>query len=198
MENMDEQITLSNDFKHDFKAFIYSMRRYTETEDLQGAKDYLDKIESYSTDLVKGNNYSQILRIPVPAIQGLLFKLVSTCQEKNIDISLNIQKMPLRVDIGLIDFIRAASILFNNAVDGSTGKIYIGMIGINSGIRMTVRNTTDRSQGMQDFFKHGYSTKDGHRGIGLNNFIKIVNKYNNITYTADIDNGWITFTLIIN
>ncbi|MBS7577453.1 MULTISPECIES: GHKL domain-containing protein [unclassified Enterococcus] len=197
-ENIDKKISLSNDFRHDFKSLIIAMNGYLEIDDLEGAREYLSNIESYSKELINENYYSQIRTIPVPAIQGLLLKFVSSCQEKKIDLSLNIQKMPIRINMGLIDFIRCASILLNNAIDGTTGKIYVAIIGVNDGLRMTVRNTTNLSSGIGDFFMNGYSSKKNHQGIGLNNFVKIIKMYNNVTYTADIENGWITFTMSIN
>lgn len=192
-----EQQLLAKEFKHDYKAFLSGIRGYLDNNDITGAKNYINSLEASSSTLLKESYFHQIKTIPYSAIQGILAQSISTCEINNLELTLNIQSFPSNVNMELIDFLRCLSILINNAIEHSSKKVYISLIGIDNGLKITVRNTCETTYTISDFFIKNHSTKKNHYGIGLNIFSKIVNQYKNVNYKANQENNWISFELTI-
>ena len=160
-------ILLANEFQHDFKTFLYTTKRYSELKDLAGLNNYLNSLESYSIELLDHSSLDQIYRIKEPAIQGLLFNCIEKCHSKKIKLSLDIQDYPHHDFFFTIDFARVLSILINNAIEHSSGKVYINFSNFNGISSCVVRNTSGLPIEINKIFRRNFSTKKNHQGIGL-------------------------------
>lgn len=190
-------INLANEFQHDYKTFIMTTKRYLELEDFIGLEDYLTSLQDYSTPLLEHSLLNQINRINIPSIQAILFQCVEQCHSKKIKLSLNISVYNFSKDsfLNSINFARCFSILINNALEHSTGKIYISFITSNGSLQCSVKNTTNESINLKNIFQKNYSTKKGHPGLGLHILSKLIKHQPEATLEVKNTSPWISFTI---
>lgn len=188
-------ILLANEFQHDFKTFLYTTKRYSELKDLSGLNNYLNSLESYSIELIDHALLDQVYSIEEPAIQGLLLNCIDKCHSNKIKLSLDIQDHLSQDFFFTIDFARALSILINNAVEHSSGKVYINFSNSEGMSSCTVRNTSDTPIEINKIFRRNFSTKKEHRGIGLSILNNIIKTYKNTDLIVENINNWVSFTL---
>lgn len=193
-EENNHFVSLADEFQHDYKTFIYTSQRYLETNDIEGLKKYFNTLQDYSSDLFSHSLYNQVQKITDPAIQGLLLNGIEQSHKLGLELSLNIQRIPHDSFFSTIDFTRCLSILINNAIEHSTGKIYISFYSSKNTVYCSVKNTNDKPI-QNDIFQKNFSTKKGHRGIGLSILSKTVRLYNNANLEVENNNNWISFTL---
>lgn len=196
-QSLENQNMLSQEFKHDYKNILSGLNEYLINNEIEQAKNYLHAVTTYSSELTNTEYYFLIKEIPFPAIQSILFKAIKNAKEKELDLIIDVQSYPYKLDIDLIDFIRCLTILINNALEHATEKIYIGFNGSDGQLKVTVKNTYSLPVDLSNIFQKNYSTKEDHPGIGLFIFKKILNSYNNTYYHVDKTPEWITFTFVI-
>lgn len=188
-------ILLANEFQHDFKTFLYTTKRYSELKDLAGLNNYLNSLENYSFEMINHSLLDQIYNLKDPAIQGLLLNCIEKCHNNKIKLSLDIQDYPHQDFFFTIDFARVLSILINNAIEHSSGKVYINFSNFGGISSCVVRNTSDIPLEINKIFERNFSTKKKHQGIGLSILKKIVKSYNNVDLIVENINNWVSFTV---
>lgn len=68
----------------------------------------------------------------------------------------------------------------------------------NGNLEFIIRNSIAKEINKNEVFQMGHTTKENHSGIGLNNVLKIVEKYpNNMMVDINTEAGWFTFNLVI-
>lgn len=188
-------ILLANEFQHDFKTFLYTTKRYSELKDLVGLNNYLDSLEDYSIEMINHSLLDQIYNIKEPAIQGLLINCIEKCHNSKITLTLDIQEYPHHDFFFTIDFARALSILINNAIEHSSGKVYINFSNFDGISSCVVKNTSEVPIEINKIFERNFSTKENHQGIGLSILKNIIKTYNNVDLKVENINNWVLFTV---
>lgn len=188
-------IILANEFQHDFKSFLYTVKRYSELKDLEGLNNYINSLEEYSIELLNHSLLDQVYNIKEPAIQGLLIDCIEKCYSNKIKLSLDIQNYPDQDFFLTIDFARCLSILINNAIEHSSGKIYISFSNFNGISSCVVRNTADTPIPIVTIFRRNFSTKKNHQGIGLAILKNIIQTYSHTDLIVENINNWVSFTI---
>ena len=191
-----EFIILANEFQHDFKTFIYTTKRYSELKDLKGLNSYLNSLETYSTKLLDRSLLDQVYNIKEASIQSLLINCIEQCYLNNIKLSLNIQNYHHQNFFLTIDFARCLSILINNAIESSSGKVYIYFSNFKGTSSCTVRNTSTRPIDIDMVFRRHFSTKNKHQGIGLSIVKNIIEIHPNTDLIVENINNWVSFTIV--
>ena len=186
---------LANEFQHDFKTFLYTTKRYTQLEDLEGLKQYLETLEKYSVGLLNHSLLNQVQNIKDPAIQGLLINCIEQCSSNNIKLTLEIEDLTHHDFFYTIDFTRCLSILINNAIEHSSNKIYIRFYNVKDMSYCTIRNTSETPIKIDEIFKRNFSTKKGHRGLGLAILKNIIQNYKYTELIVENINNWVSFTI---
>lgn len=194
-QHNNEFLEMATEFQHDYKAFIYTSKRYLELEDFTGLKNYLSSLENYSLDLLNYSDLIQVQKLENPAIQGLLINCIEQCYKKKIKIFLDIQEPLHQEFFSTIDFSRGLSILINNAIEHTNGKVYIRFSNRNGTGSCSIRNTSDTPIKIEKIFKRNFSTKKNHRGIGLSILKNIIKTYSHTDLVVENINNWVSFTI---
>lgn len=194
---LENKNNLYQEFRHDYNNILISLNGYLQKDDTINAKKYLNSLISYSSEIVLPNYYFLIKKIPVPAVQSILLNAVKKGKESDLNIILDIQDFPNEIAIDLIDFIRCLSILIDNALEHSAGKVFISFYIENDCFQVSVKNTYGLIEDVTTMFKRNYSTKEDHSGIGLYILQKILNSYTNTSYSVDKDTEWISFSFTL-
>lgn len=192
-----QQIVTINEFRHDYKSLLLNLNRFLDLNDIGGAKKYLCEIANYSGEILTANPYDQIKNIPLIPLQGLLINFAEQCESTGIKLTLDIKSISPHINMGLIDFLRCISILLNNALESSSGEVFFSLHQNDNLITCRVRNTYEGELKLASMFRKGYSSKIGHSGLGLSTFTKLIKKYNNLHYSVEAEENWVSFIMYI-
>ncbi|WP_375269657.1 GHKL domain-containing protein [Enterococcus sp. DIV0212c] len=177
------KISLSNEFRQDYKMFLQSLTAYLEVGDKEKAIEQLNGIIQYSDSLLTPNLYRKISGIDNLPIQALLTSFLNKCLAASIQLNIHITENLANIDMNIVDFIRCFSILLDNAYE-ATGKttspsIELSITGTAETVTIEVDNTYENNQQIpfSAFLQNNFSTKEGHLGKGLYIFITILKSY---------------------
>ncbi|MGX7244381.1 sensor histidine kinase [Enterococcus quebecensis] len=177
------KISLSNEFRQDYKMFLQSLTTYLEAGDQKKAIELLHSIIQYSDSLLTPNLFRKISMINNLPIQALLTSFFNKCLAADIQLNLHITESLTNVDMNIVDFIRCFSILLDNAYEATeqtaAPSIEISITGTMDTITIEVDNTYNNNTqiSFSSFLQNNFSTKEGHQGKGLYIFISILKKY---------------------
>lgn len=190
-----------SEFQHDYKNILSSLTIYLEKNEIDEAKNYLKEIIDYSADILKPNYYTQIKKITIPAIQGLLLNFVDKCNQKNITLKLDIEPIEPIFSIQTIELIRLLSILLDNAYEHSLSEknpeISFSVTDDDQKTSFEVTNTYTQPIEIENIMQKGYTTKQNHSGQGLAIFLKIIKRNPTLNFFISAKDGLFSVKLLI-
>ncbi|OJG27570.1 hypothetical protein RU98_GL002273 [Enterococcus caccae] len=204
LKNEKSYIALANEFKHDYKNILISLMGYLKNDQLDQAKDYLENILNYSSNLLEMPRYPQLFLIKIFPIQTLINDYIQKSLDNNITFDLQVLNTIDTVNIPLIDFIRSFSILLDNAVEAAkyTKKpsILVLLKQDDKETFILVKNSSTElnRETSQSLFTKNFSTKEKNQGLGLYIFSSILNRYNNASYIVEHDKTNFTVSLTLH
>lgn len=184
-----EQLKLQQ-FRHDYKDLLITLQLLLSQQEHTEALAYLQTLTSYSEkELFSNSEEQQLHAIPNLQLQLLLKQLLLKVKDAGIPYSFTVEMELGLWSIDSIDYYRCISILTNNALEEAIANdchqdnyFAIRFLRQTEAIRLEIENYTPKKVPIAAIFKKNYSTKHTHSGIGLYNFICIVNKYNQVFY----------------
>jgi two-component system sensor histidine kinase AgrC len=183
---MNEQLTLAQEFRHDYKAILIGLSESLAQENLQAAKQQLEDVIDYSKPVLDTFYGEQLTKIKLPAIQFLLYDFLQRCEKNDIKTKINIYKEITDVAMNIIDLSRCISILCNNSfeavMDSPVAFIEILITHSDDQFTFSIKNTVTEPVNLMAAMKKGMTTKKMHQGYGLFNFVKTLRKYSNAHY----------------
>lgn len=166
---------LTSEFQHDFKALLISLNSCLKENAIDDAKRLLDQVIVDSKEIFQTNSYSSINRLNNVPLQGLMLNFLKDCEENDISVEMNLVPVPIALQVEVIDLVRGLSILLNNAYENTVilpphlHSLTIVMKDSGEGqLSIIITNPIEKKIEIEQILKKGYSTKEGHKGIGLN------------------------------
>ena len=170
---------------------------------LQAEEGNLEAIQGYiqemteDFDLQVGSQIrlmNQLANIRVTEVKGLFLEKLHTMQREEIHCEFDVLKPFKETRVRSTDLCRCLGILLDNAMEEVQGKkdgrIQI-MISSQSGYTtFLVKNTLYSAVDFHKLGIAGYSTKGNGRGIGLNNYKRILGKYEKALSLTTIQDGY--------
>lgn len=192
---------LAREYRHDFRGILLGLKEYVNSEDLTGAKDFLDQTLQDSENYLQEYRFVQLVSVQQAAIRGLLADFVKRCDANNIYLELKIKDPAGTIPISQIDLVRSVSIVLNNAFEACMVEqdkyIYITLENTSAQWQLEVKNSSSSTiPNTANLMKKNFSTKQNHHGLGLYNLKKISNKYAN--FFPIIQNEPEQFTIRLN
>lgn len=188
LSSNSESIALADEFKHDYRNILSSLNLYLEQNKTAEALTYVSEVIAYSKPLVDPTNLDQIERIESLPIQSLLLTFLHTAKKQKVAVKYYIQQ-PIsnsEFPMNVIDFIRCLSIFLDNALEATsvsdTPSIQVYFSKIGDQLLVRVVNHCLELPNLESIMTKHYSSKQGHTGIGLYNFKKIVQQYPDTHY----------------
>lgn len=181
-------IALANEFKHDYRNILLSLSLYLEKQQTEEALAYVSKIIDYSKPFVDSPALKQLEKVNSIPIRALLLAFFKTADTQNVRVKYSIQTSfdEEQLGISVIDFIRCLSILLDNAFEAAclstTPTIHLYFSTRGSQLFLRIVNSCPTSPDLELITKKHYSSKDGHQGIGLHTFQKILKNYPKASY----------------
>lgn len=165
-----------------------------ESSGLEGGKEYLRThtlaIDHQLEKEVKQT--AQLANIQVMEIKSLLLGKFIEMQGKNIDYVFECMNTISSIPMQSSDFIRALGILIDNAIEAveghSMGYINVLLYQETNYLKVIVENTVHEPVEVNRIYHPDYTSKGEGRGLGLQSYRNILNKYRNaVGHTSYID-----------
>lgn len=186
-------------FKHDYINILLSMSGHIANNDMDKLKQFFETQIIPTKNLIDQGDYklNQLSNIDVLEIKSLLSVKLIYAHESGIDVTIDI---PDRVDcfpMDTVDLARILGIFLDNAIEASPTaeqpQIGLNIIQHKSGVSIIINNRfQDNGAALPKLKQSGFSTKDGHQGIGLSNAQKIISSYDNVLLETTMQCGCFT------
>lgn len=182
-------------FRHDFRNMMSGMYLQAEEGNLTAIQTYIQEMTE-DFDLQVGNQIrlmNQLANIRITEVKGLFLEKMKKMQEEEIHWELEVLNPFEKTRMRSTDLCRCLGILLDNAMEEVKGKkdgrIHI-MISRQSGYTtLRVKNTMYSAVEFHRLGSLGYSTKGADRGVGLNNYKNILEKYEKALSFTMIQDG---------
>jgi len=179
-------------FKHDFSNIINTIGGLVDMKDWDSLQNYMNTLnveflKITTTDIVNARLKDN------PILYGVVLSKLSLAELSGIEFIISIQcELHLKY-CDLLDFSRMIGILLDNALEAAADsqRKYVEMeiISIHGQHRISIRNTCRDEVDIHKIFENGYTSKEQHSGIGLNQVMSIINKYRKRGYSMSLQTG---------
>lgn len=183
--------------RHDYNFHVQTLARLLKTGNSAACEKYVDELVKDSIAM------NALLPIKDPAISALINNFRTLAAREGIELHIDVQNDLSRVVTNVYETNKIISNLLQNAIDevrNHADKSYgIHLMILKRGefcvIHVTNAFSVDAGSGqyISDIYRHGYTTKPGHDGVGLSSVRSLLERYKGVIYTQ-IENGAIRFT----
>ncbi len=176
-------------FKHDYKNILMTLTIYLKENEVDNALQLLQDISSYSDEILSENALQELNKISILPIKSLVSLKFSQASSKGIHVNLKVTEDLININMNLLDFIRAFSIILDNAIEASLEaeqRPFIDIIIISKDdLTIAVENnySSNSETTLLDLQKKGFTTKKNHSGMGLYFLSQLTKSYSNFKFT---------------
>lgn len=172
--------------QHDYKNMIAGLYAHVQQGNLEAVKEYIDKklclVDSeLQQDIQQTNQITQIMDME---LKGLVLVKIMNAKKLGVVIELEVLYPVEKIRIDTKDLIRCLGILLDNAIEEAQNtiskKITFVILQQTSCVTLIVKNNLVGNLDIAAMWQSGYSTKGKDRGLGLSNYKKILNRYENV------------------
>ncbi len=205
MEKLEDMHDELASFRHDYMNVLLSLEEGIRTKNVKEIEQVyydviaptLKTINDHELDIAK------LSRIQIPEVRSVLRAKVSTAQQQQIKVMLDIPENIESVSMTIISFIRIISVLVDNAIEEAVCSeekiLQIAFFEMDSRQYFIVRNSSKgEAIDLQKIYEKNHSSKEGARGYGLFSLKRIINKTNNATLETTYVSPYFTQTFILN
>lgn len=183
-------------FKHDYVNILLSMSGYIANGNTDELKQFFETKIFPTKNLIDQGDYklNQLSNIGVLEIKSLLSVKLIYAHESGIDVTIDIPDKVDRFPMDTVDLARILGIFLDNAIEASPmaeqPQLGLNIIRHEAGVSIIISNRfQDSGTTLHKLKQSGFSTKDGHPGIGLSNAQKIIRSYDNILHETTMQGG---------
>lgn len=186
--------------RHDYNFHVQTLARLFQTGNSSACAKYVDELVK---DSIATNT---LLPVKDPAISALINNFRTLAARDGIELHIDVQNDLSRVVTNVYETNKIISNLLQNAIDEvrthADKSFGIHLMILKRGeycvIHVTNAFHTEVGSGqyISDIYRHGYTTKPGHDGVGLSSVRSLLERYKGVIYTQ-IEDGTIRFTVKI-
>lgn len=183
--------------RHDYNFHVHALARMLKTGDLNACEKYVDELVRDSIAM------NVLLPVKDPAISALINNFRALAARDGIDLTIDIQNDLSRLVTTVYETNKVISNLLQNAIDEVRShkdkSCGITLTILKRGEFCVIRVTNPINTGivpeehLTNIYRHGYTTKPGHDGVGLSSVKSLLAKYKGMIYTQ-VEGNLISFT----
>ncbi len=171
MESLYEDVRI---FRHDYRHTHATMQNYIDEENTEALKDYFYKTILHCAPVLSDDGFTlgRLHLLEDDAVKSLLYMKIVAILNHKIHLNLEItEKVPV-LPIDSIILCQILGILLDNALEAalvsSEKSLQITIVTTDSSVLFSISNSTlPLPVPVAALLKPGYSSKEGHEGIGL-------------------------------
>ncbi|MDD6207361.1 MAG: GHKL domain-containing protein [Clostridiales bacterium] len=163
-------------FRHDYMNILATLGGYINNGDLDRLKVFFDeKIMKAGNSLVDKNAViGRLSQIEVLEIKGIFYTKCIEAMNRQIDVSLELTETIRQIPTDLLALSRILGIYLDNAIEAAENSaekfLLLAVYTKNHQIIFHIENSTPPlSVPLEQLYQQGFSTKNGHNGLGLTN-----------------------------
>ncbi len=177
-QSMELSLEKLREFKHDFPNFIQSINGCVYLEDWNGLKEQI-KIAQAEYSICKTTPIVDSHFKNAPAFYGVFLSKIVIAEAKNIEMNLSVLGTVNTNALALPKIDRIFGILMDNALEAAAEspdrKIDVKFSVEENVQKISISNTYEGEIDREKIVQRGFSSKEGHSGIGLYEVNHIVN-----------------------
>ncbi|HJA73194.1 MAG TPA: GHKL domain-containing protein [Candidatus Limosilactobacillus faecipullorum] len=198
--NLEKNYREMRKFRHDYKNLLAVIK----VQDNQANQAYLNEIIKYSNQTLNHSvtPFAQLSNLKLPAIKSLVITKLLQAEQQKLNVKFECLRIITKINLPTVTLVRIMGILLDNAIEAavnsSTRKLTVLFITIPKGIEISIENTYQGEiPTIAKMHRPGFTSKPGHRGIGLSNVNEILAKYPQVELTHYLENNHFYSSLII-
>ncbi|SER51394.1 GHKL domain-containing protein, partial [Granulicatella balaenopterae] len=191
-------------FRHDYAGIIRSLEPAIRRNNMEEISQiYKEALCQMNYDISQ-KDYSgfELSYIKNVGFRNIFSQKILQAKDEKIPFKLEVTECIPEVEVPLLATIRILTIVLDNAFEATVmtnnPSIVVGVVVENDRVIVSVKNTYDSStmQKRYKIWEKGYSTKIGHKGLGLVNLQQLVWELDSLGLKTEINQN--TFTQIIS
>lgn len=186
-EEMQSFMNVIRSQRHDYNFHVQTIGGLLREGNLEECLKYMDALEKDSATM------NSVLPIKDPAISATIHNFYTLSSREGIPLYIDIQNDLTQISTNVYETNKIISNLLQNAIDETkthTDKsygIHLSILKRGEYIIIRVSNEADslrmNQEEMENFYRQGYSTKQGHEGVGLSSIRQLAGCYRGTVYT---------------
>ena len=187
-------------FRHDYKNLLLGLQTTSKTLN----QAYLNEVIDYSHHILDNSfsSFAQASNIKRDAIKAIIIAKLLLAKQQGLTPHFECLQPISDFNLADVKLVRILGILIDNAIEAavnsSTRKLTVLFITIPKGIEISIENTYQGEiPTIAKMHRPGFTSKPGHRGIGLSNVNEILAKYPQVELTHYLENNHFYSSLII-
>ena len=196
----DEIVGLYNEirgFRHDYAGMLTSLQTGINSGDMKEVERIFHNVLSQANISLRSDDYTffELNNVQDTALRSVLIQTIFKARECGVEIVFEMKDVIETLPMKLLDLVRVASVLLNNAVEGAaespskTMNVSLGKL--DKEIVFVIQNSRQsRYINLEEIYEVGFSTKGENRGLGLNNVKEIIDKYDEVILETDIETNY--------
>lgn len=183
--------------RHDYNFHVQTLSRLLHEENLEACRQYVHELVQ---DSIRMNT---LLPISDPAISAMIHNFQTLAARKGIALHIEVQNDLSRVVTSVYETNKVLSNLLQNAIDEISshhdpqGIIDLTILKRGEYCVIHVSNPfygdVEAGAYIENIYRHGYTTKPGHDGVGLSSIKTLLERHKGLIFTR-IEGGQIRFT----
>lgn len=191
-------------FRHDYKNILSTMEYYMEHKELDKLEEYFHQKILPTASSLPGQDFilGRLTQVQVVPIKSLLCSKLCSCQNKQIPFTLSIPKPVTHFPMDVLSLSQILGILLDNAMEAAlqTEKPYLEIILLpqEKHIYIEIKNTTlPLTVPISELSRRGFSTKEGHTGLGLHTAQKLLAPLEHVQFSLEIQDTIFSAKLVL-
>lgn len=167
-------------FRHDYINVLLSLDEAIRTKNIEMIEQVYKSTIAPTSQMMNDKQYEliKLSNITIPEVKSVLSVKVIEAQQQNINVTLDVPVKLTSIAMPLATFIRAISIILDNAIDeareSEKQNLQIACFEVDQTQNFIVRNSCKQTEiDIQRIFDRDYSHKGSKRGYGLFSLKKI-------------------------
>lgn len=175
-------------FRHDYLNILLALDGAIRTNDIDQIKKVYDEVIAPTSQLINDQELDLVKfsSIKIPEVKSVLSVKVVAARQQKLQVLVDIPEDIEQITMPVVDFIRASSILLDNAIEEALQSkekaLQIAFFEIEGQQFFIVRNSCQQQRiDLQKIYENRYSSKEGDRGYGLFSLKRMIDKTNYAT-----------------
>ena len=196
----DEIVGLYNEirgFRHDYAGMLTSLQTGINSGDMKEVERIFHNVLSQANISLRSDDYTffELINVQDTALRSVLIQTIFKARECGVEIVFEMKDVIETLPMKLLDLVRVASVLLNNAVEGAAESpsktMNVSLVKLDKEIVFVIQNSRQsRYINLEEIYEVGFSTKGENRGLGLNNVKEIIDKYDEVILETDIETNY--------